>query len=98
MSRLYVCALRVFKSTNQIAWIIARHIYINIYILHLPSHLRVPLTKFRVSAHTLQTEVGRYHLPHAIPEEERVCIFCGPGYVETELHFFVGMLRVCKNQ
>ena len=57
--------------------------------LHLPYHLRIPLSKFRVSAHTLQIEVGRYHLPHAIPEEERMCVFCGSGCIETELHFLL---------
>ena len=57
--------------------------------LHLPYHLRILLSKFRVSTHTLQIEVGRYHLPHTIPEEERMCVFCAPGYIETELHFLL---------
>ena len=62
------------------------------FILEPYLHLRVPLTKFHVSAHTLQIEVGRYHLPHAIPEEERihVCVFWAQdNYVETELHFLL---------
>lgn len=39
--------------------------------LNLPAHLRVPLTRFRVSAHTLRIETN-ISPPHPMPLEERL--------------------------
>ena len=56
--------------------------------LNLPVHLRVPLTKFRVSAHALRIETGRYNRPHKLALEERLCWFC-KNTVEDEMHFLL---------
>ena len=53
--------------------------------LYLPSYLRIPITRLRVSAHGLRIETGRYTLPKT-PGEERVCWNC-KDYIEDELHF-----------
>ena len=50
--------------------------------------LRVPLTKFRVSAHALRIETGRYNRPHKLALEERLCWFC-KNTVEDEMHFLL---------
>ena len=57
--------------------------------LYLPPKLRLPLTKFRVSAHQLRIEIGRYHRPRPLPVEERICLHCDSGEVEDEFHFLV---------
>jgi hypothetical protein len=44
------------------------------------------LCKFRISAHALEIEKGRYY---NIPRENRVCLSCKAGKVEDELHFFL---------
>ena len=41
------------------------------------------LTKFRISAHNLKIERGRYL---RLPVEERICVLCG-GNVEDEIYF-----------
>ena len=46
---------------------------------------RVALTRFRVGAHALAVEVGRYHKPSPLPLGQRLCVFC--NMVEDELHF-----------
>ena len=51
---------------------------------------RIPLCKFRVSAHNLAIEKGR-HLD--ISRENRICQFCNLNVVESEYHF----LLVCPN-
>ena len=56
--------------------------------LNLPVHRRVPLTKFRVSAHALRIETGRYNCPHKLALEERLCWFC-KNTVEDEMHFLL---------
>ena len=55
--------------------------------LDLPSHLRSAVTKLRLSCHPLYIETGRYHKPHAVPVEERTCIFCKDNSIENETHF-----------
>ena len=57
--------------------------------LSLPPHLRVPLTRFRMSAHPLRIEVGRYHCPNPLPVEDRICQMCNLSTVEDELHFLL---------
>ena len=44
------------------------------------------LCKFRISAHSLEIEKGRYY---NIPRENRVCLSCKASKVEDELHFFL---------
>ena len=55
--------------------------------LDLPPHLRSAVTKLRLSCHPLYIETGRYHKPHAVPVEERTCIFCKDNAIENETHF-----------
>ena len=54
--------------------------------VNLPPHLRVPITKLRISCHPLQIETSRYTLPSPIPCSERLC-WCCEGEGEGELHF-----------
>ena len=44
-------------------------------------------TRFRVSAHRLNIEVGRYCKP-PIPAEKRLCTMCETDSVENEYHLF----------
>jgi hypothetical protein len=43
------------------------------------------LSKFRLSAHSLAIEKGRYS---NIERQNRVCLSCNTGEVENEYHFF----------
>ena len=45
---------------------------------------RNALCKFRLSAHSLEIETGRYN---ATPLEQRICKFCTSPHVENEYHF-----------
>ena len=75
--------------------------------LYLPPHLRVSLTRLRVSAHQLRIETGRYHRPKLLPVEERLCQMCNLSAVEDELHFVfqcpryndirTELLKACRN-
>ena len=55
--------------------------------LDLPPYLRVPLARFRCSAHGLKIETGRYTVPTPTPVEERQCDLC--GVLEDEQHFLI---------
>ena len=44
------------------------------------------ICKFRISAHSLEIEKGRYY---NIPRENCVCLSCKAGKVEDELHLFL---------
>ena len=48
---------------------------------------RVALTRFRVSAHRLAVESGRWHKPDKIPYNERKCQLC--NCLEDEFHFLL---------
>lgn len=48
---------------------------------------RNKFTQFRISAHQLNIETGRYKRP-PLPVEARVCKMCDGGYVEDEFHIF----------
>ena len=52
---------------------------------------RVSLSKFRLSSHRLQIELGRYTRPKT-PAENRICRCCEDNVVEDEIHF----LLTCK--
>lgn len=45
---------------------------------------RACLTRFRISSHRLQIEVGRYN---KTPRQQRFCEICNSGEVEDEIHF-----------
>ena len=47
---------------------------------------RKSMTRFRISAHNLAIERGRYTKPHPTPVHERVCPHC-PLNIEDEIHF-----------
>ena len=57
--------------------------------LSLPPHLRVPLTRFRMSSHPLRLEIGRYHRSNTLPVEDRLCQMCNLSTVKDELHFLL---------
>ncbi len=46
------------------------------------------LTKYRLSEHRLAIETGR-HRKSWLPREQRVCVHCETGEIETETHFLV---------
>ncbi len=48
---------------------------------------RHALSRFRLSAHSLEIERGRWHKP-VIPEKGRTCKFCLNGQIENEKHSF----------
>ena len=58
--------------------------YLHITILKY----RVSLSKFRLSSHRLQIEVGRYTRPKT-PVEDRLCKYCEDNAVEDEMHFLL---------
>lgn len=58
--------------------------------LSIPKY-RQSLSKFRLSSHALEIEMGRYTRPFT-PAEERKCKICNQNQVEDEIHF----LLVCK--
>ena len=47
---------------------------------------RNALCKFRLSAHSLETETGRYNATHL---EQRICKFCTSPHVENEYQFLL---------
>jgi hypothetical protein len=56
------------------------------YLEHINIHkYRISLTRFRLSAHRLCIETGRWHKPNPIPRNERKCILC--NMLEDEYHF-----------
>ena len=55
------------------------------YLRELPRALRAPFTRFRISAHTLAIERGRYL---KLPLEERTCSEC-PSKIEDEFHALI---------
>ena len=68
--------LRLYKKIKNI-------FYENYLELHL--YLRNPLTKLRISNHSLRVETGRFNLP-PLPIDQRKCFFC-ENFIEDELHF-----------
>ena len=49
---------------------------------------RVALSHFRVSAHRLEVETGRWHIPVAVPVNERKCRTCS-HCLKDEFHFLL---------
>ena len=47
---------------------------------------RSTLCKFRVGAHSLEIERGRYFQIH---QQNRICLSCNMGEIEDEEHFFL---------
>ena len=66
------------------------------YLSVLYSDQRNLITKFRISAHQLRIETGRYErkknqagkIP-ILEREERVCLYCNLSKVEDESHFLL---------
>ena len=52
-------------------------------------NLRIYLTRFRISAHSLAIELGRYNNTE---RDNRLCIFCNQNCIESEYH----VLLVCQ--
>ena len=60
-------------------------------------HIAIPkyryaLSRFRLSSHNLEIEMGRYTHPKT-PVERRLCQMCDSGNVEDEMHFLIGCTR-----
>jgi hypothetical protein len=56
-----------------------------LYVIDIPEHVRVVVTRLRVSAHNLRIETGRWA---RIPQNERLCV-CNIGLVQDEKHIIV---------
>ena len=54
------------------------------YLLCVPGNLRMYLTQFRTSSHSLLT--GRYE-KNKIARNERYCMYCGSRDIEDTYHF-----------
>ena len=48
--------------------------------------IRKYLTRFRLSSHNLEIELGRYH---GIDRENRICKICNLNSIESEFHFLL---------
>ena len=57
------------------------------YLSSAVEEKRKLLTKFRISAHKLEIEQGRYH---GLPVKDRICKLC-KAEVEDEIHFFASV-------
>ena len=53
------------------------------------------MTRFRLSCHTLEIEMGRHHCP-PIPAEERLCDTC--EVLEDEFHFLFHCQKYIKER
>ena len=58
-----------------------------LYLIKDPK-LRKCLSRFRLSSHKLQIEMGRHCYPKK-PEEQRICKLCNLNEVESEIHFLL---------
>ena len=67
---------KIFKQTYEF-----EH-YLNV----LPSKLRVPLSRLRLSAHELRIETGRY-AQNRIDRSFHLCTICNKSDIEDEFHF-----------
>ena len=60
------------------------------YILLKDPVQRRALSRFRLSAHKLNVETGRYNSKnHYVKPEERICTSCSSGVCEDETHFLI---------
>jgi hypothetical protein len=66
------------------------------YLSVLYSDQRNLITKFRISAHQLRIETGRYERKKnqagkisILEKEEKVCLYCNLSKVEDESHFLL---------
>ena len=57
------------------------------YLNVLPERLRVPLSRLRLSSHSLRIETGRYHRAR-IERNQRLCVLCDSD-TEDEYHFVI---------
>ena len=66
-----------------------------VYLSILTRQERAVLTRFRLSCHTLEIEMGRHHRP-PIPAEERLCDTC--EVLEDEFHFLFHCQKYIKER
>ena len=52
----------------------------------MPLKYKIILCKYRIQAHALNIEVGRYN---GTPRERRICTLCDLNVVEDEYHFIL---------
>ena len=52
----------------------------------VPKDLRMHLTRFRISSHSLRIHTGRYE-NNKIARNERYCMYCGSRDIEDTYHF-----------
>ena len=66
------------------------------YIAQFPLQKRRNLTKFRISAHQLAIETGRYTKPCKTPRDMRLCFHCGK--IENESHLIFDCELYCDER
>ena len=54
---------------------------------------KISLSRFRLSSHSLEVEIGRYF---NIPRNERICPLCTTNSIENEHHFLL-VCPMCKD-
>ena len=62
-----------------------------LYLEILPKSLRVLITRFKMSAHSLRIQTGRY-ARNKIPRNERYCQCCNYVDIEDEYYINISML------
>lgn len=82
----------VNNSSRLKSYSIFKHAFdLETYLKILPDgKYKIALTKFRISAHNLMIETGRYE---NLDQNRRICKSCSMGVLENEFHF----LLVCPN-
>jgi len=58
------------------------------YLITLPKHLRMGLSRLRCSSHDLHIETGRWARP-PVPQADRTCTHCHLNAIEDEYHFLL---------
>ena len=67
------------------------------YVLQTKCDKRREFAKLRISAHTLQIELGRYAVPK-VPACERFCKLCNTNSVEDETHFIMSCINYSQER
>ena len=67
------------------------------YLIQTNCDKRRFFSKLRISAHTLQIELGRYNVPK-VPAVKRFCKLCNSGAVEDEMHFVLHCHKLAQER
>lgn len=78
--------VQLHESTRASTYLLYHNFGYKTYLKEVKIHkYRQALARFRLSAHKLAIETGRWHKPQKIPRNERKCTLC--NILEDEFHF-----------